>query len=555
MALSDTSDSARRHLNSALRVFFLLTLAAYPFVQSGAQLCGDADNNGIVDIMDISAIYTYVTRGGEPGTPLPNGNADGCGSVDIADAAYLARYFHRGGPAPCDPSVVCAHATGANRIWFGCPVYVSGTEASVVDLPIYITNNLPLMGFTIAIAYDRPDVEVTEVDISGSVVGGYFVSFIRDFAGEWIYMYGLSVEDPLPPQTGGLLATLRVSIPANLPQAEVNFVFATTNPGTPLAFAPLGGGTLTPAIGDCGTAEIINPDFSSCGDADGNDKVDLQDITAIINYLKSGTAPGGPLGNSDADGCGSINIADAAYLAQYRYHGGPSPCDPSVICDRPIGANRITLGCPQYSPANTARIVDLPIYVTTDIPMVGFSVALGYNSRGIEVLSVDTAGSVFPVLPSLFISEIRPENNEVVFFGFCLTQDPMPPKTRGLLATLHISIPADLEEQEIDFGFISTTPSWGLVFAPLGGGTIVPAIEQCGNAELKIRDYLCGDADGNGYINIKDIAFIVGYLYKGGPAPDNAVAADVNNSGAIELLDITHLIGYLYKGGMSPNCP
>jgi len=64
----------------------------------------------------------------------------------------------------------------------------------------------------------------------------------------------------------------------------------------------------------------------------------------------------------------------------------------------------------------------------------------------------------------------------------------------------------------------------------------------------------CGDANGDGNINILDITFLINYLYKGGPAPDPVEIADVNGSGNINLLDITYLIGYLYKGGPGPNC-
>ena len=67
--------------------------------------------------------------------------------------------------------------------------------------------------------------------------------------------------------------------------------------------------------------------------------------------------------------------------------------------------------------------------------------------------------------------------------------------------------------------------------------------------------YLCGDADGSGAINILDVAYVITYLYKGGPAPDPTNKADVNHSGAINILDVGYTIGYIYKLGPAPNCP
>jgi hypothetical protein len=67
--------------------------------------------------------------------------------------------------------------------------------------------------------------------------------------------------------------------------------------------------------------------------------------------------------------------------------------------------------------------------------------------------------------------------------------------------------------------------------------------------------FICGDANGDGSINILDITFIINYLYKGGPAPDPAESADVNNSGSVNILDVTYLINYIYKEGAEPSCP
>jgi len=68
-------------------------------------------------------------------------------------------------------------------------------------------------------------------------------------------------------------------------------------------------------------------------------------------------------------------------------------------------------------------------------------------------------------------------------------------------------------------------------------------------------DYVCGDADGSGAVNILDVAFVIGYLYKGGAAPVPWQKADVNESGGINILDIAYLVSYLYKGGPAPGCP
>ena len=67
--------------------------------------------------------------------------------------------------------------------------------------------------------------------------------------------------------------------------------------------------------------------------------------------------------------------------------------------------------------------------------------------------------------------------------------------------------------------------------------------------------YICGDATGDGLVNIFDVTFVISYLYLGGPPPDPLWVADVNYDSTINIFDITGLIGYLYLGGSDPNCP
>jgi hypothetical protein len=63
----------------------------------------------------------------------------------------------------------------------------------------------------------------------------------------------------------------------------------------------------------------------------------------------------------------------------------------------------------------------------------------------------------------------------------------------------------------------------------------------------------CGDADGDGGVNMLDILHLISYLYKGGAPP--AGPADINSDEAVNMLDILHMIAYLYKGGPDPTCP
>jgi hypothetical protein len=63
-----------------------------------------------------------------------------------------------------------------------------------------------------------------------------------------------------------------------------------------------------------------------CGDANADLQVNVADAVYIINYVfKGGPAPN-PLASGDANNDGQVNVADAVYLINYVFKGGPPPC-------------------------------------------------------------------------------------------------------------------------------------------------------------------------------------------------------------------------------------
>jgi hypothetical protein len=72
--------------------------------------------------------------------------------------------------------------------------------------------------------------------------------------------------------------------------------------------------------------EESGPEFV-CGDADGSEDVDIDDIVYLIDYIFSeGPAPD-PLEAGEADCSEGIDIDDVVYIINYVFGGGPAPCD------------------------------------------------------------------------------------------------------------------------------------------------------------------------------------------------------------------------------------
>jgi hypothetical protein len=64
-----------------------------------------------------------------------------------------------------------------------------------------------------------------------------------------------------------------------------------------------------------------------CGDADGSQAVDIDDVVYLINYIFAGGPEPVPLEAGDADCSGGVDIDDAVYLINFIFAGGNDPCD------------------------------------------------------------------------------------------------------------------------------------------------------------------------------------------------------------------------------------
>lgn len=71
------------------------------------------------------------------------------------------------------------------------------------------------------------------------------------------------------------------------------------------------------------------------------------------------------------------------------------------------------------------------------------------------------------------------------------------------------------------------------------------------------QEFLCGDVDDSGGVDIDDIVFLINFVFSGGIAPNPAESGDVDCSGGIDIDDIVYLIQFVFGGGPQPcaDCP
>jgi hypothetical protein len=85
-----------------LDLAFVITTSEIPVI------CGDVNNDGIVNVGDIVYLVSYLYRGGPAPIPMSCvGDVNNDDIVNVGDVVYLVSYLYRGGPVPnpncCNP--------------------------------------------------------------------------------------------------------------------------------------------------------------------------------------------------------------------------------------------------------------------------------------------------------------------------------------------------------------------------------------------------------------------------------------------------------------------
>ncbi len=68
-----------------------------------AYLCGDANSDEIVNILDLTYLINYLYKSGPSPVPVGRGDTRGDGTLNVLDVTYLIGYLYRQGSAPLCP--------------------------------------------------------------------------------------------------------------------------------------------------------------------------------------------------------------------------------------------------------------------------------------------------------------------------------------------------------------------------------------------------------------------------------------------------------------------
>ncbi|TSC82757.1 MAG: Peptidase S8 and S53 subtilisin kexin sedolisin [Parcubacteria group bacterium Gr01-1014_20] len=143
--------------NSDIQGGYALDL--YSLDLTGGFRCGDLDNNGVINIIDVVHLIDHAFRGGPEPSPRWIGDLNADGVINIIDVVHLIDHAFRGGPVPdctADPESTASASVSLS----------SGTTSAdgLISVPLSVNTNAPLIGLQINFSFDLNKLEFVGVE-------------------------------------------------------------------------------------------------------------------------------------------------------------------------------------------------------------------------------------------------------------------------------------------------------------------------------------------------------------------------------------------------------
>ena len=89
---------------------------------------------------------------------------------------------------------------------------------------------------------------------------------------------------------------------------------------------------------------------------------------------------------------------------------------------------------------------------------------------------------------------------------------------------------------------------------PDGSGAFSETEPSFGVANL-CGEYVCGDPNADGTVNVGDAVYLINYIFRNDNAPQPPDAGDSNCDGSVNVGDVVYIIRFAFRGGDAPCCP
>jgi hypothetical protein len=186
------------------------------------------------------------------------------------------------------------------------------------------------------------------------------------------------------------------------------------------------------------------------------------------------------------------------------------------------------------------------------------------SSRGVQDKHVSVSGrwvgaydgTIAPILvPNpLLGGSAGPAEDSIMIGGVAVFAPGLPAGPLANIVQLNMTMGDNLGTWCVD-SVTRFPPAGQWIFSSIGSGDFFPTFVGpfCWTV-VEGPEFVCGDANGDGYANIADAIFLIDWLLKGGIAPPVLEAADTDCSGEHNIVDIVVILDWIFRGGPGPCC-
>jgi hypothetical protein len=515
---------------------------------TSCNTCGDANNDGGVDISDAVFVVSYIYSGGTAPADCNYangmGDANGDSRVSIADAVFLICYIFADGLAPhcAEGYQEPGYDTGVrDTIAIKCPTIVPSNHLVAGDsfrVEVYLYNDEIINGLSAGLGYNSDLIEITSVDFSGSIIPvGAFRDWKSDPANKR-FLIGHSVSENLntyiPARTQrGLLCALNVRM---LPSIRAGVVDIDTAFVPPAGYFELvsayGPNSFVPEYADCGVSDIQLGDGS------------VTNLVAFYNFNEGS-------GNIAHDASGNGNDG--------TLKNGPT------WTDGKLGKALEFDGTNDYVQVPDSPSLDINIPAIT---FMAWIYSPGFHECGWVMGKGDGSSIVWHLLARAnnFIrywikSGGVPTEREIADVLTVNTWQHMAVVYDGAFMRVYRdgierdSFPKTGNMDVNNFPLYIGLDAWNTsnhFYGKIDEVKIFRGALTATQIQQEFAGFVCGDANGDGMVDISDAVYLIAYIFSGGSAPSPLDAGDASCDSMVDISDVVYLIAYIFSGGPAP---
>ncbi len=250
------------------------------------------------------------------------------------------------------------------------------------------------------------------------------------------------------------------------------------------------------------------------------------------------------------DSIGPRSVVEGSPLAFTVTASDPESVPALATSARPSGADFTDNGdgsgsfnwTPGYNQAGTYNVT---FYATDDSAAVDSEVV---------TITVQEFGNNAPVISTVLADTID------VFAGIFHDTDIVAsdPDLDSIVLTAVHSIPSwtaftDHGDGTGTFSYIPDVNDTGVAYEVLFIAADVPSgAADTLVTQYRVNPFLRGDCDHDGRYTMNDVAYLIRFVVRSGPAPIPREAGDVDGNGAVNTDDVLYLRAFLYQNGPAP---